>query len=78
MYVGLTLRCIEADYHRGLVKGMWYRVLLLEPLTLEEQTQRHGEVEKRKVEFNNNKIQTILLVLTVKKVDQIQIIFYIF
>ena len=49
-YLGLSLRCIEADYNRGLVKGMWYTIVEMEPLTLEEQTLRHGEDEKRRVE----------------------------
>ena len=50
-YLGLSLRCIEAaDYNRGLVKGMWYTVVEMEPLILEEQMLRHGEDEKRRVE----------------------------
>ena len=49
-YLGLSLRCIEADYNRGLVKGMWYTIVEMEPLTLEETIQRHGEDEKRRVE----------------------------
>ena len=50
VYVGCSLRCIEADYNRGLVKGMWYLVLSLEPLTLEEQLLRYQETAKRQVQ----------------------------
>ncbi len=34
------------------MQGTWYTVLQLEPLTLEEQTLRHGEEERRRVEPN--------------------------
>ena len=33
-YLGLSLRCTEADYNRGLVKGMWYTIVKMEPLIL--------------------------------------------
>ena len=50
VYVGLVLRCIEADYNRHLVKGCWYKVTQLEPLILEEQLDRYGETARRTVE----------------------------
>ena len=50
LYEGLTLRCIEACYKTGLVKGLWYKVVQLSPLELEEEVMRRGESAKRRVQ----------------------------
>jgi len=52
VHVGLTLRCLEADYNRGLVKGMWYKVCCLEPLTVEETSLRYQEENLRRIEVS--------------------------
>ena len=50
VHVGLVLRCLEACYNKNLVKGCYYKVLQLEPLTLEEQLDRYGESARRRVQ----------------------------